>query len=276
MQIQRVTTELDPATLQPGRVTVTVELEPGMSVQQVVGLIQSAGQAPAPTSTPATRPDPASPPPAKRPGLDPAAALAAYDALSPEAPKVPPKRASIPKIWAGRDGYPDSPVIQQGVSQQHPGKIVLILQDGSKVLAKDQDGVLVEVQRKPSERAEARRAARDELYAAGEVEVVPTSAMSGKLAPPPGGDPPDVPHPEVTRDGLVMGVSAEVREAPTVTKAAQAALEHPNLWREDGADDREAFIAWGQRVKPHVPAFARVAPARFASRLGSIYDREQG
>jgi len=279
MKITGVSLDIDPTTLaeQP-RPTVTVrfELDVGQAVEQLLDAIRGVCQVPASQAEelkqrlrerghnvieqPAKEPE-------KRPGMDPARVLAAYDSMGGQDRRD--AKVSIPQIWAGRDGYPESRVVRHNPAPAHPGCTVLLLQDGTKVLVRPENGRLVEVERKASPKAEASRKARDELYTAGHVVPVPSSRQSGPLAPPVGADAPGVPFPPVGADGCVVGTDATLVALGTLSEVVEHAIT-AGLAGE--APTREQFLAWAERVKPHVPALRRVAGRRFVDRVGGIFD----
>ena len=274
MKIQRIVTDIDPATLDTGLVTITLELGVGQTVEQAVEAVRSLCEDGRPGYTPAVAspaageqrrvlaPNPSSPD------------LSIYDNRT-NGKVDPSKRAPRPVVgvvWSG-DGYPPSKVSKVDRGKVKPGDTpywVLSLEDGSRVKASAVTGL--ELERKPSKSAEAAKMARDKLYTDGEVTIAATSAQGGPLAPPPGGEPPGVPFPTPSEPAAPLDcteVDAGLLACATVPDAVEYAIKH-ELPQMDGVDE---FIAWAQRVRKHVQVFSLVSDRRFIDRMRGAYEQ---
>jgi hypothetical protein len=171
-----------------------------------------------------------------RPGMNPAAALAAYGTQYGDGEPEPTTEYEV-------GGRYDGVKIVRVQTSKSQGFGVLTLQDGTRVKYDLKTGH--EIGRKNS----------PPIPADAHVEVETTSRQSGRMAPQE-----DKPLADTsgTPDGQIPGWLAEVIKAKTLKTAVKRALDRI---------ERDDFMDWALSNRTLVPAFARINEDKFRGRI---------
>lgn len=182
----------------------------------------------------------------KRPGLNPADALAAYDAMYNDAPK--PAATAGTRHYSEGERYDGVEIVQvQESSRQGFG--ILTLKDGTRVKFDLATGQTLAVKNRPP---------LPEGASDRDLTIEPTTRQGGPGAP-------RVDQPLADSNGTPEGETPEwmqpIISAKGLKEAILLALERV---------PRDSVVQWALRTREQVPAFARVQESKLAARVERI------